>query len=121
MGHIRLGAIPKSRPWTAVVASLGVPAASSVLSTSDAAAKTDAFVGQVAKRTLAAARAGLTKAKKDDGLRQTFYLLAQVALASRGASWLERLRLLGIELSDESTILDLTTEVQAAVDGFLQR
>jgi hypothetical protein len=123
MGHIRLGSIPKSRPWTAVAASLTRTIQSragrrELVESSEGAA--EALAGYVARKTLVAARAGLTKAKKDDGLRHTFYLLTQVALASRDEGWLERLHSLGIRLSSESTIIDLTTEFQAAIDRFVR-
>jgi hypothetical protein len=118
MGHIRLGTIPKSRSWTAVVASLGGPAR---LSTVEETLAPDVVVPEVARKALTAARAGITKAKKDEGVGYTFYLLAQVALASRDETWLAKLRDLGLSLSPESSIIDLTTEFQKVVDDFLRK
>lgn len=118
MGHIRLGSIPKSRSWTAVVASL---AGSAPSPTTEADLAPVPLVPDVARKALTAARAGITKAKRDEGVAYTFYLLTQVALASRDDKWLERLKELGLSLSADSATIDLTTEFQSVVDDFLRK
>lgn len=126
MGHIRLGAIPKSRPWRDVVAAVvagGPPAAAGTGTgpahpsegrASDRPAQ--ATVAAVAARTLEAADAGLTRAAEDEGLRLTVLLLSRLALASRAPDWQARLARLGIAVSEESTLFDLTTAFHAAID-----
>jgi hypothetical protein len=112
MGHTRLGRIPKSRKWTAVLGELD---AFENKFLNGEAAIPDA-IAAIAARTLDAADAGLTKAVSDEGLRYSFYLLTQLALSARSNDWTEGLRNLGIELSETSSVLDLTSEVQSAVD-----
>lgn len=116
MGHIRLGRIPKSKRWQVVVGMLqggdddeGV---GGVLTLAP-------DVGEVADKTLDAARLGLTKAIDDRGLRYTFYLLTQIVLASRTDDWQAGLRPFGIELPSDATLFDLTAGVQYAIDDYL--
>jgi hypothetical protein len=76
-------------------------------------------IGRIAAKTLDAAALGLERAVTDEGLRYTFYLLTQLALASRSDDWLSRLKESGIELSAKSSLLDLTSAFQLAVDDHL--
>jgi hypothetical protein len=46
----------------------------------------------------------------------TFYLLTQVTLASRTTQWEDALAVHGIGLTSDSTVFDLTSEIQAAID-----
>ena len=114
MGHQRLGDIPKSQRWNAVVAAvagggIGFGASSDF----------DEFVEGVAQHTLDAAGAGLRRAVGDVGLSYTFYLLTQVVLAAREHDWRDRLRDHGLRLSERSDFFDLTSEVQRAIDEFV--
>jgi hypothetical protein len=70
MGHQRLGDIPKSRKWSAVVAAVAGEGAGP----EGPGGLTDA-VSEIADLTLDAAQAGLQRAIDDPGLRFTFYLL----------------------------------------------
>lgn len=113
MGHTRLGTIPKTRKWATVVAAVtGADAPQSATALSD-------DVEQVADRAIGAAEAGLGRALEDDGLRYSFYLLTQLVLAARHDDWTQRLSPFGINLSSDSGIFDLTTEIQGAVDDYL--
>jgi hypothetical protein len=114
MGHQRLGEIPKSRKWTAVVAAVVGDGAGAGDSESLSQA-----VPEIADLTLDAAEAGLQSAIGDPGLRYTFYLLTQIVLAAREPDWQQRLANVGIHLSDESSLFDFTAEFQAAIDGYL--
>jgi len=110
MGHQRLGTIPTSQSWNTVVGLLG----------------TDVYGGfespnRLAAATLDAAQPALAVANQDDGFRYTFYLLSQIALASRQPDWLERLQALGIHLSAESSVFDLTSQVQYTLDDYIAR
>src|SRR5258708_4603428 len=108
MGHTRLGAIPKSQRWSAVVGAI---------------AGAEPYGGgarlldpdPIAARTLDAARAGLDRCIDDPGLRYTFYLLTQLVLAARHPDWQRRLEPFGIRLADNATLFDLTAEIQAAI------
>ena len=106
MGHQRLGAVPKSRKWDAVV---GEVVDGSGLASDD--------IAQIAARTLEAAGPALERAVDDPGLRYTFYLLTQIVLAARQDDWQAGLARAGITLTDNSSIFDLTTQLQLAIDG----
>ncbi len=115
MGHMRLGKIPTTRKWievTALVAGTGTGnTARTALLTDD--------IELVAAQTLKAAQVGLGKAIDDAGLRYTFYLLTQIVLSAREGDWQERLTTFGIHLSEDATLFDLTSEVQASIDDWI--
>jgi hypothetical protein len=115
MGHTRLGAIPKTRKWDEVVEQIAgqgltgdvVPAAENL--------------GAIAAHTLDAAQKGLSNAANDPGVLYTYYLLTQVALASRTDDWEAALGKLDIRLSSDSTVFDFTAEVQDAIDRHIRQ
>jgi hypothetical protein len=76
-------------------------------------------INLIAAQTLKAARTILAKASDDEGVRYTFYLLTQLALASRHPDWRTELDEHGIVLSDESSVFDLIAEVQSAIDRYV--
>jgi hypothetical protein len=142
MGHIRLGAIPKSQPWKRVVSSVvtnvglgagGAAGSAFVASTSeDTDSKVYSVGGQtreldtrsvslIAFKTLEAAEKGLDRAASDKGLCLTFFLLTQIALASRVEDWSAELRKNGIVLQSSDSLNDLTRAFQNAVDRGLER
>ena len=110
MGHTRLGKLPKSQKWQDLVSRI---AGSSVTGAVFGAAS---YVEAIAADTLEASRQGLENAKHDSGVRHAFYLLTQVALASRSTNWEEALARHDIHLTSDSTVFDLTSEIQAAID-----
>lgn len=114
MGHQRLGDIPKSKKWSAVVATV----AGEGLGTGGPASLSES-VPEIAGLTLDAAQSGLLRAIDDPGLRYTFYLLTQIVLAAREPDWQKRLDDFGIHLSDDSSLFDFTAGVQDAVDRYL--
>jgi hypothetical protein len=114
MGHQRLGEIPKTQKWATVVAKV----AGDGQGPSGAGFRAQ-DVEEIAATTLAAAEAGLLKAINDPGLRYSFYLLTRIVLAAREAEWRVGLADLGIHLSDDSSLFDLTSEVQIAIDEHL--
>jgi len=116
MGHTRLGAVAKTRKWSELVERV----AGSRLEAGGIATAAGE-VERIAARTLEAAQKGLARATNDPGVRYTFYLLTQIALASRTSDWKESLTKLGIKLSPDSSVFDLTAEVQNAVDEYLGR
>ena len=115
MGHTRLGTVPKTRKWNELVEQMvGLGPAGNV-------ATAALNIGAIAARTLDAAQKSLDKAVDDPGVRYTFYLLTQVALASRTSDWKGALSQHGINLSDDSTVFDFTAEVQDAIDRYISR
>jgi hypothetical protein len=115
MGHTRLGAIPKTRKWSAVVASL--------FGSHDASASGVSLaeqVPQISRVLIEATAGGLDKAKNDKGVRYCVYLLTQIAVSSRLPDWRQRLVALGISLDDGASIYDLILQYQCAVDDYVQ-
>jgi hypothetical protein len=113
MGHIRLGSIPKTRQWGAVVSMMG---SSDIAS---GGSPISAHVPMIAQKSLEAAQNGLKQAKDDVGLAFSFYLLTRTILASRKKNWRAELENLGIPLSSGETVFDLVSEVQASVEDHL--
>jgi hypothetical protein len=113
MGHTRLGRIPKTKAWAAVVGDIAKPIEAEALSRGY-------NIREIADRALAAAQGGLRAATKDEGISYAFYALSQVALASRTKTWLEELKKIGMSLSGTSSLEDLTAEMQASVDRYLR-
>lgn len=112
MGHQRLGRIPKTQKWIVVVNSLtgdGPPSSPG----------SQINIEDVARKTLEAAQGGLASSLNDPGLVYTFYILTQIALAARTDSWQQKLSELGIALSSDATLYDLTTEMQVCIDDFI--
>jgi len=115
MGHTRLGPLPKSYKWNELieeVAGIGLTA-----DVPAAAASVDAFAAQ----TMDAAQSALQRAAKDSGVRYTFYLLTQLAIASRASDWEKSLGHHGIRLSEVSSVSDFTFEVQDAIDRYISK
>jgi hypothetical protein len=115
LGHTRLGPLPKSKSWDQVVESLTGRGLRDYAVSSSASR-----VNIIAAQTIKAARTTLARASYDPGVRYTFYLLTQIVLASRKADWHARLAEYGISLSDQSSVFDLTAEVQGAIDRHIR-
>jgi hypothetical protein len=116
MGHTRLGALPKTRKWNELLKYIAGTGLSG--NVADTVAND---VNAIAARTLGASRKALAKVAQDPGVGYTFYLLTQVALASRSSDWETTLVQHGIRLSSDSTVFDLTVELQGAIDRHLVR
>jgi hypothetical protein len=113
MGHTRLGKLPKTQNWDAVVASLFGEADP---------AKTDfGFeIARVAFATLDAAQRALEGVKPDEALGDIFFLLTRLALSGRKVGWLTYLRENGIDLPDDCGPLDLRIAFGDAIDRRLR-
>lgn len=116
MGHTRLGPLPKTQKWNGVVEQVA-----GTLLTGYAVFPAGTHINTIAAQTLDAARAGLNQAARDPGVRYTFYLLTQITLASRRSNWESALAEHGIRLTEDSTVFDLTVELQGAIDRHLGR
>jgi hypothetical protein len=100
MGHKRLGRLPRSVKWTAVVDLLAA----------------GADVEAVARASAAAAENSLRTAASDDTFARAFWLLTQIPQAARDPSFTNRLWELGLTTSPEPGILELVGAFTAAVD-----
>lgn len=100
MGHSRIGTLPRTREWDAVVDFIA----------------NGADVAKVAEKTLVAAQKALMTTKGDAGFREAVFLLAQLALAGKSKDAAAHLEAMGVELKDGYSPADLVTALAAAVD-----
>ncbi|MBU0717647.1 MAG: hypothetical protein KJ749_05305, partial [Planctomycetes bacterium] len=115
MGHSRLGDLPTSKKWSAVVSTIAAPGGGA--ETHSALAD---GVETIAHQALEAAEGGIIAAFDDPGLRYTFYLLTQLVLAGRETDWERRLAATGIHLAKDDSLFDLTAQLQRAIEEHLQ-
>jgi hypothetical protein len=105
MGHSRLGTLPDTQRWKKVVGLIAE----------------DASVGAVAGGTMHAAQQGLELADRDEGLKHTFWLLSQLALASRQDDFAAALKAIGIKVPADAGVLNITAAFTEAVDQHLRQ
>lgn len=103
MGHIRLGQIPKTQSWNEVLDLLDCKASSS----------------EIANAAFKAIRSGLKTGADDPGLIEAFYLITQITQAARSPNFTQSLRMLGLDIADNPTLLDLSTAFTEALDNHL--
>jgi hypothetical protein len=111
MGHTRLGRIPTTRKWNEVI--------SLVAGTQGTTSSFE--ISSITSRTLDAAQGALDKSVDDPGVRYTFYLLTQIALASRKDNWEAALAEHGLRVANAHTVFDFTAEVQNAIDRYVRQ
>ena len=105
MGHIRLGTLPRTHQWIEVLDLIGGGAG----------------MPDVAAATMDASQNGLLRAAQDPGLVYTAWLLTQVPLAARSDDFADRLRKLGLTVSDSPSLLEIAGGFTGAVDAHLRR
>lgn len=108
MGHTRLGTIPKTRKWEAVVRFLATPDV--------AVGIAPAQVPTIASDALTAAQGGLNKAANDEGLTRSLLLLVRILQASRAADPVAELEGIGIRLDNDTTSFDTISQFQDLLD-----
>jgi hypothetical protein len=109
MGHTRLGWVPKTKKWSAVVEQMSSGMGSGTALVED--------IASIAQLTLRAAERGIETAIGDKRLTYVFYLLTQIVLSSRQENWQQQLAEHGISLSKESSCFDLVSEMHTAADA----
>jgi hypothetical protein len=105
MGHIRLGALPQTRRWEQVVELIAH----------------DGSAAAVAAAALRAAEKGFAEAAEDQGLGRAVWLLTQLPLAARDASYVDRLRALGMLVETSPGVMELVGAFTDAVDAHMHR
>jgi hypothetical protein len=105
MGHIRLGALPRSKRWDQVVELL----------------RLGGGVGQLAAATAHAAESELRAAKGDPAIAHTVWLLTQLPLAARSDHFAARLGELEFDAGAERSIFDLVAGLSKAVERNMAR
>jgi hypothetical protein len=102
MGHVRLGALPKSRKWNQVVDEL----------------RLGVDIVAVAATAANAAEASLQAASNDPAFLHSFWLLTQIPLAARGPDFAHHLRGLGVQVPDQPSLMDVVAAISGAVDRY---
>jgi hypothetical protein len=100
MGHIRLGALSRTRKWQAVVALLAGGAGAN----------------QIANATIRAAERDLSRAGEDKGLVEVVWLLTQLPQVARSEDFPCDLRRCGLAVSDSPGLMELLAAFTEAVD-----
>lgn len=100
MGHQRMGKLPATRQWQAVV---------------------DMIAGggeatSVASAAAAATAAALRKAHDDPGVVNAFYLLARVPLAAKEPDFAAALRCLGLQVASRPTLIELNSALLEVIE-----
>ena len=105
MGHVRLGTLPKTQKWNQVVSLIA----------------RGAKVEGIAAASAEAAENGLERASRDEGLAHVFWLLTQIPEAARAGNFSERLAEVGLQVSNEPTLLEIVAAFTRAVDGHVRQ
>lgn len=100
MGHQRLGTLPQSRKWQRVVELVSG----------------GADVRDIASAVSVAAERSMTDAAKDPAIRSAFFLLAQVLLAARKEHFVAELRMLGLRVGAQPSLMEIVSAFTEAVD-----
>ena len=100
MGHQRLGRLPATRNWRAVIAL--------ITEGSDAA--------NIAAATAEAAEGSLRAAAKDPTLRDVFFLLTQIPLAARSSDFAQALYDLDIVTVSQPNLIEIVTALTETLD-----
>lgn len=108
MGHNRLGKIPTTRRWKAIVQSLSSSDSINVAPADE--------IDKIAAESLTAAEHALKVAIEDRGLRTAFLILTQVAECAKSKDWESSLNSLGVETANCRTALELSFAIQDAID-----
>jgi hypothetical protein len=101
MGHIRLGTLPQSKQWRAVVDLL----------------EGDADLPQIAEAAARASESDLKRASSDPLFQFVSALLVQLPLWARAPGFDEALRCIGADPDAAGSITGLLTEVSTAIDA----
>jgi hypothetical protein len=105
MGHVRLGNLPRSKAWNEVVGLIA----------------NGADVAQIADATLKAAEKAFQFLKNDKGFKEAIWLLTQLGIAGKTESPLDGLRGIGVDVSDNPSLPELTAAVSEALDNRLRQ
>lgn len=104
MGHSRIGVLPATRKWKAVVSLLAA----------------GADEAKVANAVLEAAGGTFARIRDDPGFRAFFNLMTEIALASGQRNPLPELAAIGIEVPKQTSLLEIVHNVAAEFDRRVQ-
>jgi hypothetical protein len=102
MGHIRLGRLPKTRPWSSVIEVLRGDSISTP---------------ELARAIAVAAQHRFAALEGDRGINYCFWILAQVVTAARGNDFARELERLGVQSSGITSGLGFVQQLAQAIEG----
>src|SRR4051812_18553579 len=105
MGHQRLGTLSRSREWQQVIALLS----------------NGANLEAIAAAASRAAETSMIDASADPAVRFPFWLLTQIPLAAREDDFASALRRLGIRVSSDPSLAEVTSGMMDAIDAGVSR
>lgn len=105
MGHVRLGALPRTRKWQQVVGLL----------------EGGAGTAEIAAGAMEASKSDLKQAAQDPALGHAFWLLTQIPLCARHADFGKRLQQKGLEVSAAPTLMEIAGAFTDAVDDHIRK
>lgn len=106
MGHIRLGRLPKLKPWKGVF---------NILESDDLNA------AALAQATAEAAQQQFTTLERNDAINYCFWVLVRIATAARGKDFAGELERLGVQSNKISSGLTFVQHVSRAVESELKQ
>ena len=112
MGHTRLGNIPKTRNWQAVVDAF-------VSDVDENEPNLEAKVFLIAGKTLEAIDEGLDVAGRDYGLNYIYSMMIRMVLASREKDWQSSFESIGLKVNYDTTFYDLVADFQEKIESEL--
>jgi len=105
MGHSRVGTLPKTRDWTAVVQLL----------------RDGAAVNEIAAASAKAAEASLPRIAREEALVRSLWLLAQIPRAARSADFAAALERLDLRTARNPSLVDIVAALTNSVDRHVAR
>lgn len=100
MGHVRLGQLPKTRPWIKVVELISA----------------GADVATVAAATVEASEKALLFVQKDVGFREAVHLLAQIGIAASKDDPVSHLASIGVVLPKNASVVDVALAISQGLE-----
>lgn len=100
MGHVRLGRLPRTRSWNQVIELISGGAGAA----------------DIAAATSKAAETEILRVGTDPAFVRAFWLLTQIPLAAKQANFAERLRQLGLDVSDRPSLIEIVQALSDSVD-----
>lgn len=100
MGHVRLGTLPQTREWKAVVNLIAE----------------GADVAQIADATLQAADKAFARMAKDVGFNEAVWLLTQLGVAAKTDNPTAHLESVGLKLSPHTSIAEVASAISTALN-----
>ena len=109
MGHLRLGALPRSKTWQAVVSSVGAFAEGGIGEEADS--------HDIADKTLDASNRGLRELPSDQSVQSCFRFLLALAVAGQSTDIKSSAQALGINIEGHPTKLQLSKALRDWLDN----